>query len=357
MDYKSRCIMNTPIIIGAGVAGLATANYFVDNNVHPIIIEADEIGRNKICGEFYSPEVTPILHNWNIPLIMIQKTNFIIPQYNYSYMLPSSAGSIARSKCELLLANRAQKLGAKIFTKTSVTEIINAKNETSEHIIKLSTGEIFKTHKLIIASGKLPFLTQQKKLTPRYVGIKAHFTNITIPNELYMCMINGAYMGITYVDDSTVNICCLAKKNLVDKFKNIDEFMLNFFNSNKVLKNIFKNAKMNYPWITGFVPNFGKKTIPNWPNTYFIGDAAATIFPASGNGLAMGITSGIMAAKYIINNKNNFKKNWYIRYNKRLYFAKILNSLFLRPKIAKIGFRLATYFPILSKTFYRFTRD
>lgn len=348
--------MNKPIIIGAGIAGLSAANHLIDNNIQPIIIEGDTIGRMKICGEFFSPEAIPFLQNWNIPIISIKRANFFTPNFNYSYNMPYDAASVSRSMCELQLKKRAIEKGTQIYENTFVTKIIPAQDNNDIHYIKLSNGQILETNKLIVATGKIASLDLQNKLTAKYVGIKTHFTNINIPNELHMFIIDGAYMGVTFIDDKTINVCCLAKKNLIDKYKDHEEIIKQFINKYPVLNDL-NNATQVQSWLTAYVPNFGKKTIPTWPNTYFIGDAAATIFPASGNGLTMGLTSAIMAAQYILNTQDNFRHHWNVKYKSRLHYAKILNYLFLKPNYATLGFKIANKLPFISNLFYKLTRE
>ncbi len=349
--------MNPPVIIGAGIAGLSAANNFIDHGIQPIIIEADLIGRDKVCGEFFSPEALFFLEKWEIPFVTIKKGNFITKNYNYSFNFPKVAGSISRSECELLLAKRIINKNGIIYTNTSVTEIINAKNNNENHLIKLSNGKVLETNKLVIATGRL-FNTNSMQ-EPKYIGIKAHFKNFNIPNELFMYMLPSAYLGVTYVNNSTVNVCCLAKKQLVDKYENISDFMQFFFKHFPDLNKKFNSSICLFnDWLKAYVFDFGIKKTPDWPNCYFIGDAAALIYPASGNGLAMGLTSGIMASDYIISNtKINFKKNWYKRYSKRIYYAKFLHNFFMTSKISNIGFRIANLYPEISKKFFKITRD
>jgi len=359
--------MHRPIIIGAGIAGLSAANHLVDNNIAPIIIEADIIGRPKVCGEFFSPEAIPFLQQWGVPLIYIEKANFITLDYIYKFNLPQIAGSVSRSVYETYLAQRAIDKGAQIYSNTLVTNIIPAQDNNDIHYIKLSTGEIIETNKLIVATGRIPsFNTSQ--VNPNYIGFKAYFNNINIPNELHMFMISGAYMGVTYVDDpaiaegysghgKTINVCCLAQKKLVDNYQNYQVFINYFASIHQALQNIITTTPIQ-DWLTVKVANFGKKAIPNWSNTYFIGDAAATIFPASGNGLTMGLTSGIMAAEHIIyDRQTHFKKQWNLRYQTRLHYAKMLNYLFMNPTYATIGFKMANKLPFIANKFFKLTRE
>lgn len=349
--------MNKPIIIGAGISGLSAANYLADNEITSIIIEPSQIGRIKVCGEFFSCESIPYLKRWNIPFLTIRKANFNISGKKYSFNLPSKAASTSRSKCELELAKRATNKNVQIISDT--VEKINFANQDNDlHLIKLSSGKILQTNKIIITTSKLP-LFRSKTTSPTYLGIKSHFTNVDIPNELNMYLIDGAYMGLTYIDNSTVNICCLAKKTVVDKYDSVDSFMNNFFSTNPELNKIYKVAKrLNENWLIQPISQFGKKSILDLPNTYFIGDAISTIHPASGNGLAMGLTSGVMAAEHIITQSQiNFNADWNLRYNSRLNYANLLHSFFISENKSKISFKLASLFPGIVNLFYKFTRD
>lgn len=348
--------MNRPIIIGGGIAGLATANYLVDHNIKPIIIEANIIGLHKVCGEFFSAEAVPFLNEWNCPLILIDKTNFYTTNSKFSFKMPKPSGSIDHSLCELILEERAARNGTEIFRNTKVINIIPALTESDLHTIELSNGAVMQTNNLIVATGRIPSLNKNTKFIPKYFGIKAHFKNINISNELHMFLIKNAYMGVSFVDNKTVNVCCLAKKTAVEKFDSPQEFITNFIKQFPQLNCLNKSNQL-YNWITVQVPEFGKKQVPDWPNCYFIGDAAATIFPASGNGLAMSITSGVMAAKDIISNLKTYKKDWNLRYLSRLKYAKFLNYLFMHPAFATLSFKIAKLFPFLFRIFFKLTRD
>lgn len=346
------------VIIGAGVSGLSAANYLVDHGIKPIIIDADKVGKVKVCGEFFSYETIHFLKRWGIPFIEIKKANFNTMSGSYSFNLPFSCASSSRAICEELLASRAISLGAKLYDNSYVKEIIPPNSAKDVSYIKTSNAE-FIADKLIITTSRLPCFDSSKANNAQYIGIKAHFKNITMPNELNMYMIPGAYMGITNITESTTNVCCLAKKSLVDKFDNVDLFMDYFFGSISDLKNIyFRSLGNTDSWLTTQINVFGKKNVPLWNNSYFIGDSIASIYPASGNGLAMGLTSGVMAAEHIIKNSNsNFNNKWDSRYSSRLQYAKILHSLFMAGKKADIAFKIGNLVPGALNFFYRFTRD
>ena len=64
-------------------------------------------------------------------------------------------------------------------------------------------------------------------------------------------------------------------------------------------------------WLVTRAPEFSHRKTPKWANGYFIGDAAGSIPPATGNGLSMALSSGIMAAKYAVRgDANGFRRAW-----------------------------------------------
>lgn len=355
MDYNSR----RPVIIGAGIAGLSAANYLIDHGQQPLIIESGIVGSPKVCGEFFSAEAVPILENWQVPYIAIKEGSFITKNYQYNFVFPQAAASVTRSMCEKHLADRARIKGAEIIENTSVVEIYPPRTTTDSYIILLSSGQTVVSEVLFVATGKWSHFVINSDDTPRYVGIKAHFTNICVSDKLMLFLAPGAYVGLTPISDTVVNICCLAQYNLVAKAKSPELFMEQLIETIPVFKRVYAQAECLFDtWLTAYVKQFGKKVVPPWPRAYFIGDAAATIYPASGNGLAMGLTSGIMAAHYFLyRNSSDMRKAWQNRYASRLKWASLLHKLFISPSLAEPAFKLAQKIPKLSHFLYYSTRD
>lgn len=360
MDSSGGAYMNRPVIIGGGIAGLSAANYLLDNGIEPILIEAHSFSRHKVCGEFFSPEAVGLLENWNIPISYIKQAHFIARGTEFILDFPNPAGSISRALCEQLLADRAQKLGGRILTNTTVTELVPAVSESTPYHLVLSTGETMRAQTLILAAGRLPIHEVHGPLyAPRYIGIKAHFKNLPVHDQLYMYITPGAYMGVSSIEEDKTNISCLAKREMVERAGGAHMFIQNFIENIPELKERLYDARCLYDnWLICPVYSFGKKVVPQWPNAYFIGDAAASIEPAAGNGLAMAITSGIMAAQYAIDGSyDSFRKAWHKRYSRRLRWAKLLHSIFLRPTVAKQAFLCARVWPTAARIFYHKTRE
>jgi flavin-dependent dehydrogenase len=181
------------------------------------------------------------------------------------------------------MADRARRGGATILTNTRMEEIkVEPKN-------------------LIIATGRY----RKESLKCCYYGYKSHFTNLDV-DCLEMHAFSGGYYGIAPIEEGKFNVAGIS------------------------------TTPMEGEWMKASIPNFGVRKTPDWENTYFIGDAAGTIPPATGNGLTMALLSGVMGAEYALKGDvAGFKKAWHRRFSSQITFGKLAHHLLLKPTIAK----------------------
>lgn len=310
------------LIIGGGVAGLSALNRFADLGVSATLVEAGSYPSHKICGEFFSPECLPQLEAWEIvPAALIHKISL---NKTVDFCLPIAAGSISRFEFDYTLAQRAINKGCKILENTQVIDI---KKEGSRYKVNLSIGEPLFANEVIVGTGRL---FQNEAFVPRYIGFKKHCEDATL-DHLQMHLIPGGYMGVSPIGNGKVNMACLMKMPF--------------------------NGPLDSSWLTCKVPEFGIKKTPLLPNIYFVGDAAGTIPPASGDGLAMGIASGVMAADYALKGDwKGFRKAWKKEFTIRIYWGRVLHQIFLRPSLASCLQLFCKYFPQLPLFFFKRTR-
>lgn len=335
------------VILGGGVAGLSAANQLADAGLSPLLIEANDYPAHRVCGEFLSPECLPILEKWESPIsAYIENCRFHSHSNSSGFKLPNHAGSCSRFTFDSFLHRRAQKKGARILTNTRVS-FFNPGKDYYE--LTLANGQTIKARSLMLGTGRVPKLNEEKQPPIlKYVGFKAHFSGITNNASLDMHCFNGGYLGISPVDAHTANIACLVKKEIA-QIKSITA----------LLKKIEPNAKMLFPeWLTGQLPEFGIRENPSWERVFWIGDAAGSIPPICGDGLAIGITSGCMAADYLLNsNAEAFKKAWLKRYQSRFFWALRLHSFMLSKRSSRLAIGACNFAPFLAPFVWKLTRE
>jgi flavin-dependent dehydrogenase len=337
------------VIIGGGVAGLSAANRLVDSGVSPLIIEAGSFPSHKICGEFFSNECLPQLKEWQIPMTSkITQARFVSGKKEMEFTLPVAAESCSRYSFDAMLLDRAKRKGAKILTETSVKSF---ENESEIYVLHLSDGQKISARHLMIGTGRIPQLIQ-KAPDMKYMGFKAHFENINIHDCVEMHLFSGGYFGISSVDAKTVNVACLVKKEYVN---HPEEFINNLLQQNER----FSNARMVFPkWLTGQLPEFGIRKNTDLRNVFWIGDAAGSIPPICGEGLAIGITSGCMAADYLLGEGAiAFRKAWNERYHHRFIMAKWIHKIMMTQYLNSLAVEACRIFPKLPVFFWGQTRE
>jgi len=351
------------VIIGGGVAGLSAANQLADAGMQPFIVEAGVYPAHRICGEFFSHECLPILHRWGIHLPeQIKKSRFFRGEKKVEFTLPIPAGSGSRFDFDTLLLDRARRNGARALTKTAVSSIQEPVKAADTYKIELSNGQTIEARHLIVGIGRLPkMLPKKHPIKPKYVGFKAHFHGIDLDQSVEIHCLNGGYLGFANIDANTTNVAGFVKIEQMPNSDGVDEFIRKLLNEKTMteLNRRFSKAQMVFPkWLTGQIPEFGIRENPSWERVLWVGDAAGSIPPVCGEGLAIAVTSGCMAADYLLKGQvSEFRSAWLKRYNKRFFWARQLHRLMLNPWLSLMGSELCRRMPAIAPYCWKLTRE
>ena len=347
------------LILGGGVAGLSAANYLAEAGVHVALLEGGNYPSHKICGEFISPEALPLLSKWGIdPPIKINQLKLVTSRTEWHMDLPDQAASFARYFLDDVLAKRARNKGAILQVNAQIIHIEFPKSLGQPYIVSLSSGEKWMAPVLLISTGRLVNSLLGQQAPPRYIGVKAHFEGIRI-QELIMYMAKGAYFGVSPIDHNRVNvagiIACSSDEN--QEPRTTFESVLNSPGLEPLSRILASGTMVFDDWLVGTVPEFGVRLQPKWPGVYFLGDAAGVIPPATGDGLAMGLTSGVLAAACALKGQDNlYRKYWNSEYSGRISRGMILHRMFLSSKWVNAIPAITRFLPFLPRYCFNATR-
>lgn len=341
------------VIIGGGIAGLAAANRLADIGHRPLVIEAGSYPSHKVCGEFISPEAMPILDEWElVPPVEIDTILLHAGNCTHTYQLRHPAGAMSRYELDLQLVERARNRGACVRTETRVVAL----RPGNPHRIRLSTGERIAAKHLLVSTGRLAGAEESHR---PYMGFKRHFEGIEMERALELFSLPGAYVGMTPLGDGSVNVAALVSaKWSKESPEAIMRGVLERCGAKRLSEQITGARPLFTEWLAASVPPFGPRLTPSWPNGYFVGDAAGTIAPASGDGIAMAITSGWLAAEYAsAGDAKGFRWAWGREYQARLRWAGRWQTIVMQPWATKLAIQSAKRLPPLADWLFHKTRS
>ncbi|MDR7211056.1 NAD(P)/FAD-dependent oxidoreductase [Flavobacterium piscis] len=354
--------INTDVlIIGGGLAGLASAIHLSRKGMQVTLIEKSSYPRHKVCGEYISNEILPYLLWLGAD---VSKLNPVpVSQFEFTTQkgksakakLPLGGFSISRYKLDHFLYEKALANGCRIILE-NVTDITFQKD-----LFQVTTPNQVLSSKIVLgAYGKRSNIDQvlsrefiHKKSS--WLAVKGHYSG-DFPDDLVaLHNFNGGYCGVSKVEDNNINICYLADYATFKQYKNIEDYQQNVLYKNKQLKSIFENSNLLFEKpITISQISFDKKQ-PVENHIIMIGDTAGLIHPLCGNGMAMALHSSKIASELVLDFQSGiisrdllekkYQKKWQSHFGRRLLMGRILAKILMQKKITNILVSIAVSFP------------
>ena len=364
--------MKSVTIIGGGLAGLISSILLARKGVEVTLLEKKQYPFHRVCGEYISNEVVPFLQKENLfpsefnpPLI----NKFQLTAVNgKSKILPLDLGGfgISRYSLDNFLYQEATKSGVNFLLNTEVTEVQYQDNQFK---VVVNNNEII-SDVLLCAFGKRSKLDVDwkreftQKRSP-YVGIKHHIKINHAHNLIALHNFDGGYCGISNIEHGKSNLCYLVSRDKLREQGSIAALENNVLCRNPWLKSIFTDSEFLFekPETINEISFETKEPVFN--HMLMIGDAAGMITPLCGNGMAMAIRSGKIAADNVLDYVEgkilrndleiNYSKQWNFTFANQLWFGRQVQRLFGSEWASNVAIQLAVNMEWIAKTIIRNT--
>jgi flavin-dependent dehydrogenase len=372
------CTLFDAAIVGGGPAGCSAAITLAQRGARVVLFEAKTYPHHKVCGEFLSPECSVILDQLGIRLLQgaapIQVVSITAPDStNWETHLPDTAWGISRSAFDAALAEHARSLGVEVREGTTVTDV-RGSLLTGFHLQTRTTlnREQVRAQIVIATYGKRSVLDRVFKRrffdeAQPYVALKAHFHGPRLPGRIELHTFPGGYCGMSEIEDGRVNVCLLTQESIFARHNAVEAFVDWMQSVNPCLGRRLSHAEpVGDHWLSIAQVSFARKEIVA-NDILMAGDAAGLIVPLAGDGIAMALQSGRLAASHSANFlsgkcgaaelRQRYVGDWQRQFDARLRLGRALQAIMLRPRLLSLGLRLLTAAPPVADCLVRHTRD
>ncbi len=205
----------------------------------------------------------------------------------------------------------------------------------------------------------------RRERASRFLGLKTHLRGVRMASgEVQMFPFAGGYCGIVEVEDGAFNTCLLvdyARSKGRSPARLWDEVR----RENRALGRATEDATLEFDWLATGNVSFDRFA-PARDGILRVGDAAGYIHPLSGDGMAMALRSGELAARSVVHAlewnlsledaASSYSSMWEREFGSRLRWAARLQPLFTDPRFTRIAQGIFDLAPILSSFAVRRTR-
>ncbi len=281
------------IVVGAGPAGSACAITAARAGAKVLLLEKDQFPRQKVCGEFVSPESLGLLHGF------LQDARFrSCPQVvssrifldNKVLKLPVSpaAQSIPRFDLDPALFAAAEKAGVAGCEGVAVKDV-----QRDEVFYVRTSGSTYAARAVVNSTGRWSKLTQFDVAgKDKWIGLKAHFTEPSPPQTVDLYFFSSGYCGVTPVGPNSVNACAMVRADAAHTLEDVFAKEPRLFQRSRAWQPLF-------PLVTTS-PLYFREPETESDGMFLAGDAAGFIDPFAGDGISLALQSGTLVAQSIV---------------------------------------------------------
>ena len=352
------------VIVGAGPSGSATAISAARAGLSVLLVDKSKFPRDKICGCCLNEKSISSLSKLNVLknidanyLLNLKKLELSISGRNFIMDLSGHGLAISRPQLDQVLVDQAKQLGvtAMFETKVSVSELsegyrtveLRTTNQLTKHV---------RTKSVVIAIGLYAsnIFTdprEQESFRPTiaensYIGIGTKIyssSSVIYNNSISMSVTNHGYIGITRLEDDTIDIAGAIDPVYLKKHDKISDAVLEML-GNKLPD--LRNELITADWRG--TPALTRHRTFNLPAVYITGDAIRYVEPFTGEGISWALESGILLGNNLktfiasSNATSAWEKLWQENIGKKMITSKLISRLLRYPNI--VSFLLSIFF-------------
>jgi menaquinone-9 beta-reductase len=380
------------VVVGAGLAGGSLALRLARAGVKVALIDPAKFPREKICGEFLSPECWAVFDRLGLTEEIerldfhpIRRVRLTTPrgrvlESEFSDPDGRPALGLGRAALDHLILRAAAREGAVVLESTRVKEPILRDGRVVGVIARKGSDEPVELRAAVTVAAdgrnsalvpKTGVSTPRSWFRSRYFGLKRH---LSVPEEnaepegtVGLHLVAGGYVGTCRIETGMTNLCGLLPESVLRQHRgDLDRLATAVFPGNALLGRMWESAAPLGAWKT--VADVQVLTAsPKLPGILYAGDSQGTIDPLGGQGMTLALLGAEMLAPFVtralveggagIALQRDYSAAWRRRFDRRIMLCRAFHHALVNPWVVDVGSVCSRISPRLVALGYRLTRE
>lgn len=294
-------------VLGAGPAGSAAAFTAARAGLRVLLLERGRFPRDRVCGEFVSPEALPLLRQMAPELLAdapaITRARFFTRRgAQAGFALPQPARGISRLRLDATLAEAAAGAGAELHCQAQAAALRPSPAGWSVSWTLAGAAHTTAARQALVTCGRgwqVGGLAPPRRPSP-WVGIKARLSGLPCTSAVELHALRGGYCGLAPVEGDLVNVCCLLRRPHAGELTACRDFLawLRSLRPGAALLERLEGAEQASATVSTAAIVLGRRAAIV-EGALTAGDASGFLDPLAGDGLARALLSGALAGQMI----------------------------------------------------------
>lgn len=343
------------IVVGAGPAGAATACLAARSGMRVALVERKRFPREKVCGEFVSAEGVAVLERLGIALEdapSIANVRITDPAGRpVASALPHRGRGLTRSAMDARLVDRAERDGVTLFQPRRVVEpiveagrVVGVDDDLRAPIVVAADGRRSTIARKLGVPGGDPRRTGSGS----WFGLKCHLRDVpgALDDNVELHLFRAGYVGLAQVEAGRSNLCLMTRAAALRREDKCPEQLLRAARSeNPALDAALGDAAIVAGWQAIGPLRFGVRE-PASHGVLFVGDAAGTIDPFSGEGISNALVAAELVQPFLragavsAERERDYREIWMERFASVTRRNRRLGRLFGAPRLSSLALGL-----------------
>jgi flavin-dependent dehydrogenase len=336
------------VIIGGGLAGSAAAILLARAGREVTLIERDSQPQHKVCGEFLSQEAVHSLQALGIDLSAlgartIDAVRLADSRRVTASPLPFQAMSLTRRALDEALLQQASQSGV---TVARGTRALNLQQHSDGWTITLDSQPSLYAQTVFAATGKhdLTGRTRPQGVQRNMVGFKMYFALspqqvAELSGHIELMLFRGGYAGLQLVEDGSANLGWVIHKSELQSLGGYWQNVLAIMKRDcpHLTTRLHKAAPLlEKPLAVASIP-YGYVRRDATDGLWSLGDQAAVIPSFTGDGMAIALHSGQLAASMYLAGETAqaYQRRLHAQLSRQVALATLLSRGMVSPLVRR----------------------